>query len=82
MTISDCWYSPSPKVVMPDQPFGVPEIEARPVVIVESTPYRTVVVDRDRVIDPHLPHGPADVLDISLERELGRMHADDHQSLA
>ena len=41
-----------------------------------------VVVDRDRAIDPHLPHGPADVIDVSLERELGCVHADYHQSLA
>src|SRR6266508_2963017 len=70
------------EVVMPDQPAGVGEVDGRPVVIVESTPYRIVIVDRDRVTDPHLPHGPADVLDVSLERELGCVHADDHQSLA
>src|SRR6266566_352738 len=59
------------EVMMPDQPSGVREIDGRPVMIVESTPDRIVAVDRDRVIDPHLPHGPADVIDVSLERELG-----------
>jgi hypothetical protein len=67
---------------MPDQSSGVREIDGRPVVIVESTPYRIDIVDRDRVIDPHLLHGPADVVDVMLERELGCVHADYHQSLA
>src|SRR6266511_2193177 len=70
------------EVVMPDQPASVGEVDGRPVVMVESTPYRIVIVDRDWVNAPPLPHCPADVLDVSLERELGCVHADDHQSLA
>jgi hypothetical protein len=50
-------------------------------VVVEGTPDRIVVVDRDRVLDPQLPHGPADVVRVLLEHELGGVHADDHQSL-
>jgi hypothetical protein len=69
------------EVVMPDTPLRVGEVEGGPVVVVEGTPYRVVVVYRDRVVDPHVLHGPADVVHVVLERELGRVHADDHQSL-
>ena len=67
---------------MPDLPLRVGEVEARPVVVVEGTPYRIVVVDRDRVTDTHVLHGPADVVHVALERELRRVHADHHQPLA
>ena len=40
-----------------------------------------VVIDRDRIVDPHVLHGPADVVEVFLERELRRVHADHHQSL-
>jgi len=50
----------------------------RPVVIAESTPYRVVVVGRDRVTDPDVLHGPADVTGVCLEREVGCVHADRH----
>ena len=70
------------EVVMPDAPLRVGEVQGRPVMVVEGAPYRVVVVDRDRVADPDLPHGPADVIDVVLERELGGVHADYHQSLA
>src|SRR6266498_2147786 len=48
------------EVVMPDQPAGVGEVDGRPVVIVESTPYRIVIVDRDRTRVPR-PQGPGKV---------------------
>src|SRR5580692_2853721 len=67
---------------MPDTPLRVSEVKRGPVVVVEGTPYRVVVVDRDRVVDPDAFHGTADVIHVVLERELGRVNADDHQSVA
>ena len=48
----------------------------------EGTPHRVVAVDRDRVADPQVPHGPADVVNVVLERELRCVRADHHQPLA
>jgi hypothetical protein len=58
---------------------GVGGVEGRPVVVVEGAPHRIVVADRDRVGDPQLPHGPADVVEVVLDVELGGVHADDDQ---
>ena len=62
--------------VMPDPSFGVDEVERRPIVVRERLPDRVVVVDRDRIRDAHLAQRLADVLQVVLERELGRVHAD------
>ena len=70
------------EVVMPDMPLRVSEVQGRPVVIGEGAPYRVVVVDRDRVVDPHVLHRPADVVGVVLELELGCMHADHDQPVA
>ena len=64
------------EVVVPDPAFCVCEVDGRPVPVGEGAPYPVVVVERDRVLDPHRLHGLADVLDLALERELGRMDAD------
>src|SRR5437763_11598440 len=58
----------------------IDEIEGGPVLVLERTPYRMVAIDRDRIIDSHVLRGPANVLDVLLERELGRVHADHHES--
>src|SRR5690348_16807469 len=58
------------EVVMPDPPLRVPEVESRPEVVVEGTPYLVVAVDRDGVVNPHVLHGAADVVGVVLEREL------------
>ena len=68
--------------MMAEAPLCVGEVEGGPVVVAERTPHRIVVVGRDRVIDPHLLDGPADVTGIVLEPELGCVDADHHQSLA
>jgi hypothetical protein len=70
------------EVVMPDMPLRVGEIKRGPVVVSEGTPYRVVVIDRDGVTNPHLLDGPADVISVVLERELGRVDADHHQPAA
>src|SRR6516225_3478983 len=44
-------------------------------------PYDIVAVDRDRIVDPHVFHGPANVVGVFFKFELGRMDADHDQSL-
>src|SRR6266436_1729898 len=67
--------------MIPNAPLRIDNIEGRPVFVLESTPYRVVAIDRDRIFDPHVLRGPADVVDVLLESELGRVHADHHQTL-
>ena len=50
------------EMMMPNTPLRIDEIQRRPILVVEGTPYDMVVVDRDRVIDPHVLHGPAHVV--------------------
>ena len=63
------------EVVMPDASLDVGEVESGPVVVGERTPDRVFVIERDRVVDRHVLHGPADVPGVVLEGELGGMHA-------
>ena len=70
------------EVVMPDLPLRVGEVEGGPVVVIERAPDRIVVIGRDGIVDAHFPHRPADVADVVLDAELGRVDADHHQSLA
>ena len=69
------------ELMMPDVPLRIDEVERRPIFVVERAPYRIVAVDRDRIVDPHVLRGPAHVVDVVLEGELGRVHADHHQPL-
>ncbi|HEX9110625.1 MAG TPA: hypothetical protein VF845_04050 [Terriglobales bacterium] len=39
------------ELMMSDPPLRIHEIEGGPIFIVESAPYRMVVIDHDRVID-------------------------------
>src|SRR5215218_805704 len=59
----------------------IDEIQCWPILVVEGSPDGVVVVHRDRVIDPHLLHGPANVIYVLLKSELRRMDADHYQSL-
>lgn len=52
-------------VVMADAPLRVGEVESGPVVIAESTSDRTVAVKCDRMTDPHVLHGAADLSGLS-----------------
>ena len=67
------------EVMMPDAPLRVGEVQGGPVVVGEGTPDRVVVVDRDRVVDPHVAHGAADIAEVVLEAELGGVHPDHDQ---
>ena len=69
------------KKVMADTSLRIDEIERRPGLVPECAPDGMVVVDRDRVVDLHVFHGPANVGDVLFELELRRMDADHHQSL-
>ena len=55
------------EVAEPDAPVAVDEVERRPVLVGERAPDRVVVVDRNRVVDPHRFHGLADVVYIMFE---------------
>src|SRR6266496_2104484 len=69
------------ELMMSNLSLRVDEVEGWPVVVVEGTPDRIVVVDRDRIVDPQVRGGSADVVEVVLEVELRRVHADDHQSV-
>src|ERR1700681_1435725 len=67
------------ELMMSNMSLCIDEIEGRPVLVIESTPYSIVTVDRDRVIDPHLLHRLANPLDVFLDIKFRRVHADHHQ---
>jgi hypothetical protein len=69
------------ELVMANASLRVDEVERGPILIAECIPDREVVVDRNRIRNPHVFDCPPDVVQIMLERELGRMHADHHQPL-
>ena len=69
------------ELMMPDAPLRIDDVERRPIVIVERPPHRKIIVDGDGIIDFHLLRGLTDVVDVSLKHELGRVHADNDQSL-
>ncbi|MEA3006160.1 MAG: hypothetical protein QOI94_1429, partial [Acidobacteriaceae bacterium] len=73
------------KSITPQPPSHAParidEIQRRPILVVESAPYGVVTIDRDRVADPHVFHGPADIADVLFKCELRCVDADHHQSL-
>jgi hypothetical protein len=69
------------EVAVAHAPVAVEDVQRRPVVVVERPPDRVVVVQDDRVDDAHRDQRAADALDLGLERELGRVRADDDQAV-
>ena len=65
-----------------DVAVSVDQVVGRPVLVPPRVPGAVVVVDRDRVGDAVLLHRPLHVSDDVLERELGRVHPDDHEAVA
>src|ERR1700751_2083510 len=63
-------------MVVPDTPFPVADVDRRPVVVREGLPHLVLAVERDRIVDLHVLSGPADVVDVPLEPELGRVRPD------
>src|SRR5690349_1911719 len=51
------------KVVIANASSRIDEIQRRPILIIERAPYGVVVVDSDWVLDSHLAHRAAHVLD-------------------
>ena len=69
------------KMMRTNATIGVDEVMRRPVLVVEATPDRVVVVDRNGIIDAKAFHGGTNVVDVPLERELRRVNTDDDQAL-
>src|SRR5579863_3760423 len=66
---------------MTDTPLVVDKIKSRPVLVLESTPYRVVAVHCHRKSNSDLLDRMAYVLEVLLEFKFRRVHADHHQSL-
>src|SRR3954465_13507553 len=67
------------EVVGPEASLGVGEVARGPVVVVAGSPYRIVVVDRDRVFDPQVTYGAVDVVRVVFESEFGGVYRDHRQ---
>jgi hypothetical protein len=79
MTPIPCVVHALAEVVVPDPPLRVCDVEGRPVPVGEGGPYPVVALERDQALDSHGPSGLADVLNLALEPELGRLDADDDE---
>jgi hypothetical protein len=64
------------EVMLANASTRINEVEGWPVLVPEGTPNCVIVIDRDGVLDPHLPHRTTDVVDVPFERELRCVHAD------
>src|SRR5271157_4013427 len=69
------------ELMMPNMPARIDKIKSRPRIVIESPPDRKIIVDGDRIINHPVLYGPANVLDALFKFELGRLHADDNQTL-
>ena len=67
------------EVDVADVAVGVDQVLGRPVLVAERVPGAEVVVLDDRVADPVAVDRVVDVAGVLLERELGRVDADDRQ---
>jgi hypothetical protein len=67
--------------VVPDSTLSVGDVHGRPIAVAESAPDPVIAVERDRILDPQVLRGLADVVDVLFERELGRVDADHHKPL-
>src|ERR1700730_9126049 len=69
------------EMVMADAPFRIDEIGSWPIFVTERLPDRAIIVDGDRIVDFQTSDGLAHIADIPLEREFGRMYADDNETV-
>src|SRR5208283_5338719 len=69
------------ELMMSNMPSRIDEVEGRPILVVEGAPYSVIIIDGNRIIDAQVLRGSANAIDVLLEFELGRVHADHHQSL-
>ena len=66
---------------MPDFALRIGKIKRRPILVVKATPYRVIVVDRDRISDHACPSLPSERCLCFSQRRTRRMDADDDQPL-
>ncbi len=69
------------EVMVAHAPLGIDEIMRRPILVFEGAPDGIVVIDGDGIGDLEIADRLLDVVDVLLECELRRMHADHHQPL-
>src|SRR5260370_6179987 len=69
------------ELMMSNTPLRIDGIEGRPILIVESAPYRMGAIDRVRIIHPHLLRASSSAIDLVLKCELIPLDADYPQSL-
>src|SRR6516165_3859228 len=69
------------ELVVADPSLGVGDVYGRPVSVGEGIPDGVVAVERDRVLDAHALHGPADILDVPFEREFRGVDANHDQAV-
>jgi hypothetical protein len=69
------------ELVVADLAIGIDDVHRGPILIAECAPYPVVAIDGDRIIDPKCLHGRSNVVDVPLEPEFGRVHANHDQSL-
>src|SRR6266446_2975190 len=69
------------ELMVPNAPLRIDNVKGRPILVLESAPYRKVAIDRDRIVDPHVLGGSANVVDVLLECEFGSVDADHDQAL-
>ena len=70
------------EVHVADAAAAVDQVVRRPVLVLVRVPGREVVVERDRIVDAEPLDCGAHVAEAVLERELRRVHAEDHQALS
>ncbi len=68
------------EVVVTDPSVDVGDVDGRPEVVRERAPDRVVGVECDRKLDPEVARLAYDVVDVSLEPELRRVHPDDGEA--
>src|SRR5262245_7828457 len=61
------WIRAFAEVWMPNTSLRIAEIQRRPILVPEGSPYDMLAVDCDRIVNPQFLHGPADVVDVFLE---------------
>src|ERR1700730_12922574 len=69
------------EMAMADAPFRIDEIGSWPIFVAERFPDRIIIVDDDRIVDFQTSDDLANIADIPLEREFGRMYADDDETI-
>src|SRR5688572_29261876 len=69
------------EVMLANASVRVDEIEGGPVLVLEGAPDRVIVIDHDRILDLHLPHGTTNVVEVVFESELGCVHSYQDEAL-